>query len=63
MNQIKQNAITTGRLVNGKITNSVIINVLYRTAAENITDTQIQSQIDVLNEDFNAANSVSTTSC
>jgi hypothetical protein len=30
---------------------------LYRTAAENISDAQIQSQIDVLNEDFNAANS------
>jgi hypothetical protein len=28
-----------------------------RTAAENISDAQIQSQIDVLNEDFNATNS------
>jgi hypothetical protein len=60
MNQIEsftQNAITTGRLVNGKVQIPVIVNVLYRTAAENITDAQIQSQIDVLNEDFNAANS------
>jgi hypothetical protein len=30
---------------------------LYRTAAENISDAQIQSQIDVLNDDFNATNS------
>jgi hypothetical protein len=33
------------------------VNVLYRTAAENISDAQIQSQIDVLNDDFNATNS------
>jgi hypothetical protein len=37
--------------------NPVIVNVLYRTAAENISDAQIQSQIDVLNDDFNATNS------
>jgi hypothetical protein len=36
---------------------NVIVNVLYRTAAENISDAQIQSQIDVLNDDFNATNS------
>jgi hypothetical protein len=34
----------------------VIVNVIYRTAAENISLDQIQSQIDVLNEDFNATN-------
>jgi hypothetical protein len=47
----------TRRLVNGKIEIPVIVNVLYRTAAENISDAQIQSQIDVLNDDFNATNS------
>ena len=52
-----QNAITNGRLVNGKIQIPVVVNVLYRTAAENISLTQIQSQIDVLNKDFNATNS------
>jgi hypothetical protein len=31
--------------------------LLYRTAAENISLAQIQSQIDVLNADFNALNS------
>lgn len=34
----------------------VIVNVLYRTAQENISMAQIRSQIDVLNEDFNAKN-------
>ncbi|MFM2230175.1 MAG: hypothetical protein RL607_1433 [Bacteroidota bacterium] len=45
------------RLVNGKIEIPVVVNVLYRTAAENISLTQIQSQIDVLNQDYNATNS------
>ena len=38
-----QTAITNGRLVNGKIQIPVVVNVLYRTAAENISLTQIQS--------------------
>jgi hypothetical protein len=60
MNQIEsftQNAMLTNRLVNGKIEIPVVVNVLYKTAAENISLAQIQSQIDVLNEDFNATNS------
>lgn len=60
MNQIEaftQNALLTKRLVNGKVVIPVIVNVLYRTAAENISDAQIQSQIDVLNKDFTATNS------
>ena len=52
-----ENAITNGRLVNGRIEIPVVVNVLYRTAAENISLTQIQSQIDVLNKDFNGQNS------
>ena len=44
------------RLVNGVIEIPVVVNVLYRTTAENISQAQIQSQIDVLNEDFNATN-------
>lgn len=47
----------TGRLVNGKIEIPVVVNVLYRTTAENISNAQIQTQIDVLNKDFNALNS------
>ncbi|MFV8269613.1 zinc metalloprotease [Flavobacterium sp. GT2N3] len=60
MNEIEaftQKAMLTGRIVNGKVEIPVVVNVLYRTAAENITDAQILSQIDVLNQDFNATNS------
>lgn len=60
MNKIEaftEKAMLSGRLVNGKVEIPVVVNVLYRTAAENITDAQIQSQIDVLNNDFNATNS------
>jgi hypothetical protein len=59
MNQIEaftQKSMLTNRLVNGKIVIPVVVNVLYRTAAENISDAQIQSQIDVLNNDYNATN-------
>jgi hypothetical protein len=62
MNQIEaftQSAISKSnfRLVNGKIVIPVVVNVLYKTTAENISDALIQSQIDVLNKDFNALNS------
>ncbi len=52
-----ENATSLGRLVNGKIEIPVVVNVLYRTTAENISLAQIQSQISVLNKDFNALNS------
>jgi hypothetical protein len=60
MNEIEaftEKKMLTSRLVNGKVEIPVVVNVLYRTAAENISDAQIQSQIDVLNKDFNALNS------
>ncbi len=61
MDQIEaftENAMLShNRLVNGSIEIPVVVNVLYKTAAENISLAQIQSQIDVLNADFNAANS------
>ena len=50
-------AIANGRIVDGKIQIPVVFNVLYRTAAENVSLAQLQSQIDVLNKDFNALNS------
>jgi hypothetical protein len=59
MNQIEaftQKSMLTSRLVNGKIVIPVVVNVLYRTAAENISNAQIQSQIDVLNQDYTATN-------
>lgn len=43
-------------LADGSIEIPVHVNVLYRTASENISDAQIQSQIDVLNEDFGGYN-------
>ena len=54
--ETNQNLMKLGRLVNGVIEIPVWVNVIYRTAAENIAQAQIQSQIDVLNEDFNATN-------
>ena len=60
MNQIEaftQKTMLTKRLVSGKVVIPVVVNVLYRTAAENISDAQIQSQIDVLNKDYTASNS------
>lgn len=60
MNQIEaftNNRLMTNRMANGKIEIPVVVNVLYKTAAQNISNAQIQSQIDVLNKDFNALNS------
>ena len=34
----------------------VVVHVVYHTTAENISDNQIRSQIDVLNEDYNQLN-------
>jgi len=59
MNQIEaftENAALQNRMVNGRIEIPVVVNVLYKTAAENISLAQIQSQIDILNKDFNAQN-------
>ena len=41
----------------GQITIPVVVHVVYRTDAENITIAQIQSQIDALNRDYNKQNS------
>lgn len=44
-------------LPDGSVEIPVAVNVLYRTAAQNISLAQIQSQIDVLNADYNGLNS------
>jgi hypothetical protein len=44
-------------LPDGSIQIPVVVNVLYRTTAQNISQAQIQSQIDILEKDFNALNS------
>ena len=47
----------TNRIDGDIITIPVVVHVLYRTSTENISTAQIQSQIDVLNEDFRRTNS------
>jgi len=56
IDQLTDEAIKSGRLVNGVMEIPVVFNVLYRTSAENISLTQLQSQIAVLNKDFSATN-------
>ena len=46
-----------GAEVNGIITIPVVVHVVYNSPAENISAAQIQTQIDVLNEDFRRMNS------
>lgn len=49
--------LSMGRvLADGTVEIPVVVNVLYRTAAENISDAQIASQIATLNNDFGATN-------
>jgi hypothetical protein len=43
-------------LANGNIEIPVVVNVVYRTTAENISDVQIASQIEVLNADYAGTN-------
>lgn len=51
----------TNRVDGDIITIPVVVHVLYRTSAENISTAQIQSQIDVLNEDYRRTNSDANT--
>ena len=44
------------RLVNGVYEIPVVVNVLYKTTAQNISDAQIASQIDAMNKDYSATN-------
>ena len=46
----------TSRMINGNIVIPVVVNLVYNNIIQNLSDAQIQSQIDVLNEDFNAEN-------
>ncbi len=54
--RVAENPTSYRLLSNGIIEIPVVVNVLYRTAAQNISAVQIQSQIDVLNKDFSATN-------
>ena len=44
------------RTTAGTVIIPVVVHVLYNTAGQNISDAQVQSQIDVLNEDFRKLN-------
>ncbi|MBD2724575.1 M43 family zinc metalloprotease [Hymenobacter armeniacus] len=46
----------TSSVLSGAVVIPVVVHVLYNTAAENISDAQVQTQIDVLNEDFQKLN-------
>ena len=46
----------TTRDVSGTITIPVVVHVVYNNSTENISDAQVQSQIDILNEDFRRLN-------
>ena len=54
--QAKIAEMQTNRIDGNIITIPVVIHVLYRNSTENISVAQIQSQIDVLNEDFRRTN-------
>ncbi|RYE18115.1 MAG: hypothetical protein EOP45_14640 [Sphingobacteriaceae bacterium] len=43
-------------LADGTVEIPVVVHVIYSTTAQNISDAQVQSQIDVLNEDFTKTN-------
>jgi hypothetical protein len=54
--RFQQTAGASRLLTNGIIEIPVVVNVVYKTTAQNISLAQIQSQIDVLNADFAATN-------
>jgi hypothetical protein len=51
--QIEQSSF---RAVDGIISIPVVVHVVYNTTAENVSTAQVQSQIDILNEDFRRLN-------
>ncbi|MFD2542836.1 immunoglobulin-like domain-containing protein [Lacinutrix gracilariae] len=50
------NNANSSRIDGDIITIPVVVHVLYRNSTENISEAQIQSQLDVLNEDFRRTN-------
>ena len=55
--RIMANPESARLLANGDIEIPVVVNVLYKTSAENVSNAQIQSQIDALNLDYAGTNS------
>jgi hypothetical protein len=54
--QIVENPAMGRLLPSGIVEIPIVFNVLYRTTAQNVSLAQLQSQVDVLNEDFAATN-------
>lgn len=52
----KVQELETSKISGSTIIIPVVVHVLYRASSENISNSQIQSQIDVLNEDFRRRN-------
>jgi hypothetical protein len=59
LEQFTQHAILSGKVNQNKavITIPVVVHVVYNTSSQNISDAQIQSQLNVLNQDFRKLNS------
>lgn len=55
-----ENMAHSNKKVNATITIPVVLHVVYRTSAENISDAQAISQLNVLNNDFQKLNSDTT---
>jgi hypothetical protein len=55
--QAIQTGATERLAADGYVEIPVIVHVLYNTTSQNISDAQVQSQIDVLNEDYQSKNS------
>ena len=51
-----QNQNAVSKTTAGVVTIPVVVHVIYRNATQNISQAQIESQIDVLNEDFSHTN-------
>ncbi|CAM1358076.1 exported hypothetical protein [Tenacibaculum litopenaei] len=58
--RVKELEHNHGKIVGNVIQIPVVVHVIYSKAQENISDAQIQSQIDVINEDFRRTNSDKT---
>ncbi|WP_083476273.1 GEVED domain-containing protein [Lacinutrix mariniflava] len=54
--KVSQSENSQNKIVGNLITIPVVVHVLYRNSTENISVAQIQSQLDVLNEDFRRTN-------
>jgi hypothetical protein len=52
-----QKVTSSSKLANTSIVVPVVFNVIYSNESENLSLAQLQSQIDILNKDFNARNS------